>query len=47
MKASYSLSSFLLCSSSKEYSGKIKRDGKDMFYITIHKQTDGLLFLLF
>lgn len=47
MKASYSLSIFLLCRSSKEYSGKIKKDGKEMFYITIQKQTDGLLFLLF
>lgn len=47
MKACYSLSIFLLCCFSKEHTGKIKRDGRDMFYITIQGQTDGLLFLLF
>lgn len=47
MKVSYSLSIFLLSISSKEYSVKIKKDDKGMLSITIHKQTDGLLFLLF
>lgn len=43
----YSLGILLLCSSSKEYSGKIRRGGEAVPYGATPKHTDGLLFLLF